>query len=141
MNLDEKLTKSRFIQQIENGNEFIIWHSLFGHPKVVSRETLSLINLFENPKSIRSVLNEYEIDNEVQVFEELLSGYYLIPVGFDERKFLARKIAERNKVAVNGSLIDYLELRYLKHVISDVRIVFSGVISKQLVLQKDLIKK
>lgn len=112
MNLNEKLTKSRFIQQIESEDEFIIWHSLFGYPKVVSRETLNLINLFENPKSIRSVLDKYEIDNGVQVFKELLSGYYLIPIGFDERRFLAKKIAERNEAAVNGSLIDYLDWPY-----------------------------
>lgn len=105
------LIKSRFIQIIQDGDKFIIWHSLFGKPKIVSREMREFLELFTAPKTLDSIYNEYELDQSEEVYiKEMIKDYYLIPVGFNERAFLAEKNRAREQFVTDGSRIDYLEL-------------------------------
>lgn len=108
---DEVLIKSQFVQVIRNRDKAVIWHSLFGNPKIVSGETITLLNIFSNPRSLYSVLNEYDVGkNGEEAIQDLVVSNYLIPKDFDERKFLAKRMQEREKSIIDGSLIDYLEL-------------------------------
>ena len=43
---DEILIKSQFIQMVRDKDKAIIWHSLFGNPKIVSKETLAFLEIF-----------------------------------------------------------------------------------------------
>ncbi len=43
------LIKSQFIQVVRSKDKAIIWHSLFGNPKIVSKETLDILNDFLHP--------------------------------------------------------------------------------------------
>lgn len=112
MGQETRLVKSQFVQVVSDSNgKAVIWHSLFGHPKIVSKEMLEFLNVFTTPKKIDSVLGEYEIDADQEAsLDELVAEYYLIPDGFDERAFLAERMKEREGTITNGSLIDYLEL-------------------------------
>ncbi|MDO8443422.1 MAG: radical SAM protein [Candidatus Azambacteria bacterium] len=105
------LIKSQFVQVIKNNSKTIIWHSLFGNPKIVSKDTIALLNIFSNSRSLSSVLGEYNIgENGIEVIQDLIASHYLIPKNFDERKFLAKRMQEREESITSGSLIDYLEL-------------------------------
>ncbi|MFH1393243.1 MAG: radical SAM protein [Patescibacteria group bacterium] len=105
------LIKSQFIQVIKNNNKAIIWHSLFGNPKIVSRDTITLLDVFSNSRPISSVLGEYNIgENGREVIRDLIASHYLISENFDERKFLAKCMQWRRESITSGSLIDYLEL-------------------------------
>ncbi|MEK7143162.1 MAG: radical SAM protein [Patescibacteria group bacterium] len=104
-------SKSQFVQIVKNKNKAIIWHSLFGNPKIVSKDTIALLDVFSNSRSLSSVLGEYDIrENGIEVIRDLIVNHYLIPKNFDERKFLAKYMQKREKSIANGSLIDYLEL-------------------------------
>lgn len=108
---NEVFTRSQFIQIVRNNERVVIWHSLFGNPKIVSEEILTLLNIFSNPHSLAAVLNEYDIGGKGEdAIRDLIANYYLIPTDFDDRIFLAERMREREMSITNGSLIDYLEL-------------------------------
>lgn len=112
MQIDRELTltKSRFVQAVADGDTTVIWHSLFGNPKVVSRETLEFLDEFRVPKALCDALDEEADDSQMEAIRELLDAFFLVPQGFDERAFLAEKMREREGSITSGSLIDYLEL-------------------------------
>jgi len=105
------LVRSRFIRVIQDGDKFIIWHSLFGRPKIVSREMKEFLELFSSPRTLNSIYDEYELEQNEEIhIKEMIADYYLIPKGFNERAFLAEKNKAREQFVTNGSLINYLEL-------------------------------
>ena len=86
---DETLTKSQFIQIIKGRDNTIIWHSLFGNPKIVSTEILTFLEIFSHPRQLSSVLEEYDCDeNNKKAIQDLIASYHLIPKNFNEREFL-----------------------------------------------------
>jgi len=108
---DEVLIKSQFVRAVRDKDKAVIWHSLFGNPKIVSEETMVLLDFFSNPHSLSSFLIEYDVgENGEEVIQDLIASHHLIPKDFDERKFLTKHTQEREKSITNGSLIDYLEL-------------------------------
>lgn len=108
---DEDLIKSQFVQVVRDGDKAVIWHSLFGNPKIVSEETTTLLDIFSRPRQIYSVLGEYDVgENGEEYIQDLTASYYIIPKNFDERKFLAKHVQKREKSISDGSLINYLEL-------------------------------
>ena len=59
---NEVLIKSQFIQIVKGKDKAIIWHSLFGNPKIVSKETLDFLDLFPNHTnsalSLRNIISK-----------------------------------------------------------------------------------
>lgn len=110
IDLDEKLIKSPHVRSLCGGNSVIVWHSLFGRPQIVPTETLGFIDLFSEPSTMRTQLGDNLTDEDINVLAELLRCRFLIPEHFDERKFLASKMMERESEIANGSLIDNLSL-------------------------------
>lgn len=111
VNGDQLLVGSDFLQKVGKGDKYVIWHSLFGYPKIVTGATLCLIDLFKRPKSINSLLSEYKINDGIKLLKELVNCYYLIPVGFDERGLLEEKRKKQEGCVLSGNLIKYLELK------------------------------
>lgn len=109
-NLNTTYVKSRFAQVVQENGSAVIWHSLFGYPKVVPIETLEFLGSFSEPATIRSRLGDELTDEDQEAIEELLRCYFLVPEDFDDRAFLEEKMREREAEIVSGSLIDYLEL-------------------------------
>jgi len=108
---NSRLVKSPFLQTVgENGN-IVIWHSLFGQPKIISQETLDFLNIFIEPSEVESLKKKFEIDSVAEsVIQEFIDDYYLIPIGFNERDFLKTVMDKRKPLIISGSLISYLEL-------------------------------
>jgi len=105
------LIKSLFVQVVRNKDKAIIWHSLFGNPRIVSRDAITLLNIFSNLRPLSSVLGEYNIgENGEEIIQDLIADHYLITQNFNERKLLANRAKELEKSIVNGSLIEYLGL-------------------------------
>ena len=99
------------MQVIRAGNKAIIWHSLFGNPKIVSGETLEFMDFFLAPRTLNSIFCEFEPDSESEaLIGGLIDDYFLVPDNFNERDFLTGRMRERHKEIADGSLIDYLEL-------------------------------
>jgi len=110
LNPNVAYTKSPFVQAVRDGDSAVIWHSLFGYPKIVSVETLEFLESFSKPTTIRSQIGDELTEGDREAIEELLQCYFLVPKDFDGRAFLEERMREREKEIVNGSLIDYLEL-------------------------------
>lgn len=109
-NLSITYKKSPFVQVVRDGDSAVIWHSLFGYPKIVPVETLEFLETFVEPAAIGSCLGEELSDEDRKVVEELIRCYFLVPKGFDDRAFLEGEMRRRETDIVSGSLIDYLEL-------------------------------
>lgn len=107
------LIRSQFVQKIIDREEVVIWHSLFGNPKIVSKETSIFLDKFNISRKLKDVLDDKVNIDQENAIRELINTYYLITPGFDERMFLAAKMRERENDIVSGSLIDYLELIFL----------------------------
>ncbi|OIP78059.1 MAG: hypothetical protein AUK17_02910 [Parcubacteria group bacterium CG2_30_44_18] len=110
LDLNVAYMKSSFARVVRDGDSVVIWHSLFGYPKVVSVETLEFLELFSAPTTICSQLGDELTDEDREAIEELLRCYFLVPENFDDRIFLEEKMREREAEIVSGSLINYLEL-------------------------------
>jgi len=112
MTLDLNVTyvKSLFMQVVQDGDSAVIWHSLFGYPKVVSVETLEFLESFSAPSTMRSQFGDELSGEDREAIEELLQCYFLVLENFDDRAFLEERMRERETEIVSGSLIDYLEL-------------------------------
>ncbi len=102
--------KSPFVQVVQNGDSVVIWHSLFGYPKIVPIETLEFLESFSEPTTISSQLGDELTEEDREAIEELLRCYFLVPDDFDDRAFLEEQMRGREAEIVSGSLIDYLEL-------------------------------
>lgn len=108
---DEVLIKSQFVQIVKVKDKAIIWHSLFGNPKVISKETLDFLDYFSQPIKPSSVLSDYDFEkNDEESIQDLITNYYLVRKDFNEREFLAKHMKEREKAIIDESLINYLEL-------------------------------
>jgi uncharacterized protein len=110
LNLNTAYVKSLFMQVVKEGDSAVIWHSLFGYPKIVSTETLEFLESFSEPTTIHSRLGDKLTEEEQEAIEELLEGYFLVREDFDDRVFLEEKMQTREAEIVSGSLINYLEL-------------------------------
>lgn len=108
---NEVLIKSQFIQMVKVRDKAIIWHSLFGNPKIVSKETLDFLHYFSQPIQLSYVLGECDFEENVEEsIQDLITNYYLVRKDFNEREFLAKHMKEREMSIADGSLINYLEL-------------------------------
>lgn len=104
---------SPFVQVVQNGDSAVIWHSLFGYPKVVSIETIEFLKSFLEPLEPVTISSQFDdelADEDRVAIEELLRCYFLVPEDFNDRVFLKKKMREHEAEIVSGSLIDYLEL-------------------------------
>jgi len=110
LNLNVAYVKSPFVQVVRDGDSAVIWHSLFGYPKIVPAETLEFLESFSAPRTIRSQIGDELTSEDQEAIEELLRCYFLVPEDFDDRAFLEGKMRRRKAEIVCGSLIDYLEL-------------------------------
>ena len=110
LNLNVAYVKSPFVQVVRDGDSAVIWHSLFGYPKIIPVETLEFLESFSAPRTMRSQLGDELTSEDREAIEELLRCYFLVPENFDDRVFLEERMREREKEIVSGSLIDYLEL-------------------------------
>lgn len=109
--LNQVFEKSPFAQIVRDGNgSAVLWHSLFGRPKIVSLETVDFLNQFIPAKSIEEVCEGGIGEENNTALKELLDCGYLVPQGYNEREFLAQKMQERGGRITSGALTDYLEL-------------------------------
>jgi len=103
------LVKSPFVQKVEDDGRAIIWHSLFGNPRIVSGDVLKLLDAFSSSLRVEDFLTEYDIDDP-KVLQGLINSFFLVPPGFDERAFLERLTKEHESAITDGSLLERLEL-------------------------------
>ena len=128
------MIKSQFIQIVKGKDKAIIWHSLFGNPKIVSKETLDFLDLFSKPHQLCSVLEKYYFEENVEEsIQDLIENYYLVQKDFDEREFLAKHMEGRKSPLLTDHLSTTLNSLCRRCAILDVHTVFTLIILKCLI--------
>ncbi len=88
----EKLVKSPYLFMVksEKTDLVMVYHILFGNPKILNPEGLRFLNLFETERDSDEIekLTEGDADSLVKEFSEI---NFLTPPGLDERKFLEER--------------------------------------------------
>lgn len=104
--------KSRYLHCISKRNHYVVWHSLFGNPTIVNNNAYRYLSLFSRPRNINGVLELYQnTDSAYKLFRTFRKSKFINPIGYNERKFLEGIVQRRIDKSLNGSFIDYLELR------------------------------
>jgi len=106
------LVRSPYLHTLQKGDQFLVWHSLFGNPTILNEDAHAYLARFSEPTARATVQNLYEgvaiADQPLSTFRRLR---FINPLGFDERAFLQERIQRRSDQGLDGSFIDYLELR------------------------------
>ena len=108
--LDKVYVKSQFVQIVQENSRAVIWHCLFGSPKIISLETLNFLESFSKPTAIRSKLGQRASKPNQEAVRELMGSYFLVSPDLDERGLLNELAQRREREIAGGSLIEYLEL-------------------------------
>ncbi len=109
--MDTIIRKSEFIQSVRREGSAIVWHSLFGRPKLVTDGILEILDTFSVPMSIVEFSRIYEVNEaDIAVIQQLLNDGYLIPLGFDERAQLSEAKHKALDAIESGLKVEFLEL-------------------------------
>lgn len=68
----------------------MVYHTLYGNPRIVSAESLRFLDFFRKPATAEEISKICDEDprNIIQEFAEI---FFLVELGFDEKKFLREK--------------------------------------------------
>jgi uncharacterized protein len=102
----DRLTKSAFVQMVEDGGEAVVWHSLFGYPQIFNNEALKFLDTFVNGRPVDDAFT----DAELQALNGMKSCFFVVPEGFDERELLAQTMSRREADIDDGTRVEFLEL-------------------------------
>lgn len=99
---------SKHIQIVRNKNT-MVFHSLFGNPRIINEEGLRFLNFFQNPKTIKEVMEFCEGDpsNIIEEFEKI---FFLIDPCFNEREFLLEQRKRHLSQVCTGQTVDRMGL-------------------------------
>src|SRR3989344_5148847 len=98
-----------YLQTVLKDGNAIIWHSLFGNPKIVSAETLEFLRGLDRPQPLEALLDGLGEESRAAM-TDLIDSHFVIENGVDERALLASAMQRRETSITDGSRIDHLEL-------------------------------
>lgn len=68
----------------------MVYHSLYGNPRIINDESLQFLNLFKNPVSTDEVSEFCDVDPS-KTIQDFVDIFFLVKPGIDERAILRRK--------------------------------------------------
>ena len=71
----------------------MVYHALYGNPRVINEEGLQFLEFFKEPATIEEIAERCNQDPRVTV-QEFCEIFFLIELDFDEKEFLRRKRIE-----------------------------------------------
>ena len=79
----------------------MVYHALYGNPRIINNEGLHFLNLFRQPVGMKEISEICDGDSEdtIQEFTEI---FFLVKPGFDEKKFLREKKNSNLSKCKNG---------------------------------------
>jgi len=87
----------------------MVYHSLYGNPRIVNDEGLRFLGLFKQPAGVEEIseICDEDPENTVQKFAEI---FFLVEPGFNEKKFLQEKKEEQLTQVQERRTIDRMGL-------------------------------
>jgi hypothetical protein len=87
----------------------MIYHTLFGNPRIFNQEAMRFLNLFDEELDIAE-LGKRVAGNSREILNDLIEKYYLLPKGVDERRILYDKREAHLQLFRSGNTIDHIGL-------------------------------
>ena len=87
----------------------MVYHTLYGNPRVINNEGVEFLSLFEQPVSIEEVAEICDEDPS-EVIQEFLEIFFLVEPGFDEKKFLLERRAKQLLQVQDQKTVDRMGL-------------------------------
>ena len=87
----------------------MVYHTLYGNPRVISSEGLRFLNLFRNPVTLSDVIMQCDEDPR-PIIDDFASAYFLIAPGFDEKKYLLEQRTSHIESLNKGQTVDRMGL-------------------------------
>jgi len=72
----------------------MVYHSLYGNPRIINDEGMKFLDLFRSPATVGEISGICDGDPE-ETIRELAEIYFLVEPGFDEKEFLRKKKAQQ----------------------------------------------
>ncbi len=113
MNTDEKLQASKYLKIIPRGENFAIYHSLFGGICIVDKKLLEMFELFNSPKTLNEVMIEvkqYSVEHIKSFINLFKPRHFLVNPGFDEYDLVKQKIDHIKEYLQSGEQISIIQL-------------------------------
>ena len=102
--------KSNYIQSIKGNNgSFLIYHSLFNHPREINDSIWQLIESFVIPTSLSEIYDNFDGDVN-EVIDDLIKLHFIVPAEQDERQVLQSLQENFIDNVTKGSQLARLEL-------------------------------
>jgi uncharacterized protein len=108
-----KLVRSAYLKVLSvfNGEEILLYHSLFGNLHSVDRSYADILQLFAASISVEKILADRSDSAELQeIIDRFTENYFLVPEGFDERTLVDQELLDRSKSLETGELINAMQL-------------------------------
>ncbi len=83
----------------------MVYHALYGNPRVVNDEGLKFLELFKQPITIEKIKEICDGDT-VDIIHKLVEIFFLIHPGFDEKEFLGERKKQHLLMVSSGRTID-----------------------------------
>lgn len=97
-----------FISDSQSGLT-MAYHSLFGNPRILNREGVDFLELFNRPMTAKKI-SEICDGSPEEIIDEFNAIYFIVEVGLDEREFLNKKRTEYLLKFIAGEFIDRMGL-------------------------------
>ncbi len=68
----------------------MMYHALYGNPRVLNEEGFSFLELFQEPVDALEVVEQCD-GNPISILQDLADIFFIVEPGFDEKKFLREK--------------------------------------------------
>lgn len=106
-----KLTRSANLRIVSNnsGKESMVYHKIFGNPRIFNHEALAFLTLFANGLDTNNLASFVNGSHE-DVLKELLDINYVFPENVDEQSIVDRKKEAHLALFRNGETIDHIGL-------------------------------
>ncbi len=72
----------------------MVYHSLYGNPRIVNNESLLFLNLFKKPTTLEKI-SEICDENPRNIMQEFIKASFIIKSDFDEKKLLQEKKSQQ----------------------------------------------
>lgn len=87
----------------------MVYHALYGNPRVFNDEGLKFLELFRSPTSIEEARSLCD-DDPKELIDELIEIFFLVEPGFNEKEFLRKRKTEHLSRVSSGQTIDRMGL-------------------------------
>jgi len=87
----------------------MVYHTLYGNPRIVNTEGLEFLNVFKQPRTLQEIA-EFCADDPHEAIQDFSALYFLVEPGFDEKKFLLEQREKHLKHVGDGKIVDRMGL-------------------------------